>query len=87
VQCSFDFQNFQASVSSNFVFCKQLCANVSFRRVPGRLIPSNLAPVLQYSSGTSSDFLAKILDVDISMFLCKHTILFSTFFTAASYVS
>jgi hypothetical protein len=36
---------------------------------PGRLLYSNLAPVLQYCSGLSSVFLAKILGVDTPPFL------------------
>jgi hypothetical protein len=43
----------------------------SLTRGPGQLKPSNLAPVLQYGSGPSSDFLAKILGVDTPLFLCN----------------
>jgi hypothetical protein len=38
---------------------------------PGRLLPSDLAPVLQDGIGPSSDFLAKISGVDIPLFLCN----------------
>jgi hypothetical protein len=38
-------------------------------RGPGRLLPSDLAPILQYGSRPPSDFLAKILGVDTSQFL------------------
>jgi hypothetical protein len=38
---------------------------------PGRLKPSDSAPVLQYGSGPSSDFLAKILPVDTLLFPCN----------------
>jgi hypothetical protein len=38
-------------------------------RGPGRLLPSDLAPILQYGSRHPSDFLAKILGVDTSPFL------------------
>jgi hypothetical protein len=38
-------------------------------RGPGRLLPSDLAPILQYGSRPPSDFLAKILGVDTSPFL------------------
>jgi hypothetical protein len=40
-------------------------------RGPGRLKPSDSAPVLQYGSGPSSDFLAKILGVVNPPFLCN----------------
>jgi hypothetical protein len=40
-------------------------------RGPGPLLPSDSAPVLQYGSGPSSDFLAKISGVDNSLFLCN----------------
>jgi hypothetical protein len=40
-------------------------------RGPGRLKHSDSAPVLQYGSGPSSDFLAKILGVDTALFLCN----------------
>jgi hypothetical protein len=38
-------------------------------RGPGRLLPSDLAPILQYGSRPPSDFIAKILGVDTSPFL------------------
>jgi hypothetical protein len=38
-------------------------------RGPGRLLPSDLAPILQYGSRPPSDFLVKILGVDTSPFL------------------
>jgi hypothetical protein len=38
-------------------------------RGPGRLKPSNSAPVLQYGSRPSYDFLAKIFVVDTPLFL------------------
>jgi hypothetical protein len=40
-------------------------------RGPGRLLPSDSALVLKYGSGSSSDFLAKILSVDTPPFLWK----------------
>jgi hypothetical protein len=40
-------------------------------RGPSRLVPSEIAPVLQYGSGPSSHFLAKILGVDSLLFLCN----------------
>jgi hypothetical protein len=40
-------------------------------RGPGRLLPSDSAPVLQYGSRPSSGFLAKILGVDTPPFLWK----------------
>jgi hypothetical protein len=40
-------------------------------REPGRLLPSDLAPVLLCGGGPSSDFLAKILGVDTSLFVCN----------------
>jgi hypothetical protein len=46
-------------------------------RGPGRLLTSDLALVLQYGSGTSSDFLAKILGVDTPLFLCNTKFYFS----------
>jgi hypothetical protein len=36
---------------------------------PGRLKPSESAPVLQYGSGPSSDFLAKISGIDTPLFV------------------
>jgi hypothetical protein len=39
-----------------------------FTRGPGRFLPSDSAPFLQYGSGPSSDFLAKILGVDTTPF-------------------
>jgi hypothetical protein len=41
----------------------------SLTRGPGRLLPSDLAPILQYGSRPPSDFLAKILGVDNSPFV------------------
>jgi hypothetical protein len=41
----------------------------SLTRGPGRLLSSDLAPILQYGSRPPSDFLAKILGVDTSPFL------------------
>jgi hypothetical protein len=38
---------------------------------PGRLKSSNSAPVLQYGSGLSSDFLAKMWSTDTPLFLCN----------------
>jgi hypothetical protein len=40
-------------------------------RGPGQLLPCDSDPVLQYGSGPSSDFLAKILGVDTPLFLWK----------------
>jgi hypothetical protein len=40
-------------------------------RGPSQLLPSDSAPVLQYGSGPSSDFLAKIFGVDTPRFLCS----------------
>jgi hypothetical protein len=39
-----------------------------FTRGHSQLLPSDLAPVLQYGSGPSSDFLAKILGVNTPHF-------------------
>jgi hypothetical protein len=41
----------------------------SLTRGPGRLLPSDLAPILQYGNRPPSDSLAKILGVDTSPFL------------------
>jgi hypothetical protein len=38
-------------------------------RGPDQLLTFDLAPVLQYDTGSSSDFLAKILGVDTPLFL------------------
>jgi hypothetical protein len=35
------------------------------------LLPSDSAPILQYVSGSSPNFLAKILNADTQVFLCK----------------
>jgi hypothetical protein len=43
----------------------------SLTRGPSQLLPSDSALVLQYGSGPSSDFLAKILGVDTLWFLCN----------------
>jgi hypothetical protein len=48
---------------------KQVCSCGKLTRGTGRLLPSDLAPILQYSSRPPSDFLAKILGVDTSPFL------------------
>jgi hypothetical protein len=48
--------------------------NKVLTRRPGRLLPSDLAPILQYGNRPPSDFLAKILGVDTSPFLF-HTVL------------
>jgi hypothetical protein len=40
-------------------------------RGPGRLLPSDSAPILQYGSGPSSDLLAKVLGADTPPFLWK----------------
>jgi hypothetical protein len=47
------------------------------RRAPGRLLPSDSAPVLQYGSEPSSDILAKTLGVDTPLFLCNTQSCFS----------
>jgi small-conductance mechanosensitive channel len=45
----------------------------------GQLVPSGSVPVLQYSSGLSSDFLAKILDVkNVRCIHITNTVVFST---------
>jgi hypothetical protein len=46
-------------------------------RGPCRLLPSDSAPVLKYGSGPSSDFLAKIVNVDTPLFLCNTQFYFS----------
>jgi hypothetical protein len=38
---------------------------------PGQFLPSDLTPVLLYGSGSSSDFLPKILGVNTTLFLCN----------------
>jgi hypothetical protein len=59
------------------IFTIVCCGNISnvchkcLTRGPGRLLPSDSAPVLQYGSGPSSGFLAKILGVDTPPFLWK----------------
>jgi hypothetical protein len=53
-------------------------------RESGQMLPFDLALVLQYDSGPSSVFLAKISGANISPFLWK-TVLSSTFFTVTSY--
>jgi hypothetical protein len=51
--------------------------NFNLTRGPGRLLPSDSAPILQNGSGPHSDFLAKILGVDTLPFLCKTQFYFS----------
>jgi hypothetical protein len=46
-------------------------ASSALTRGPGQLKPSDSSPVLQYVSGPSSDFLAKILGVETLYFLCN----------------
>jgi hypothetical protein len=48
-------------------------------RRPGRLWPSDMAPVLQYGSRPFSDFLAKILGVNTSAFACNTQFYFTHF--------
>jgi hypothetical protein len=50
-------------------------------RGPGRLLPSDLAPILQYGSRPPYDSLAKILGVDTSPFLWN-----TRFYFARSYL-
>jgi hypothetical protein len=45
---------------------------LSLTMKPGRLKPSDEAPDLQYGSGSSSEFLAKILGVDTRLLLCNN---------------
>jgi hypothetical protein len=64
------------------IFMIVCCGNISkvcrkcLTRAPGRLLPSDSGPVLQYVSGPSSGFLAKILGVDTPPFLWKRKGLF-----------
>jgi hypothetical protein len=51
--------------------------NFQSQRKSSRLLPSNSTPVLQYGSGSSSDFLAKILGVHTLLFLCNTQLCFS----------
>jgi hypothetical protein len=55
---------------------------MALTRGPGRLLPSDLAPILQYGSRPPSDFLAKILGVDTSPFLWN-----TRFYFTRSYLS
>jgi hypothetical protein len=59
-----------------FMF-KSAVARYNLARGPGQLKSSNLALVLQYGSGPSPNFLAKILGVITSLFLCKTPFYFS----------
>lgn len=43
-----------------------------FKREPSRLLPADLALILQYGSGLSSDFLAKILSLISLLFFVIH---------------
>jgi hypothetical protein len=55
--------------SEFFTFESAAGSYIPLRRGHHRLKPSNLAPVLQYVSGTSDNFLAKLRSVDTPLFL------------------
>jgi hypothetical protein len=59
-----------------FVF-DSAAASYTLTRGPSPLKPSDSAPVLQYCSGLSSNFLTKILDIDTPLFLFNTQFYFS----------